>query len=145
MQLRHYLAYGYLAPDGAPLNGVRSLPPASVLAVDADGGERLSTYWQPPENRFLGAPIEPAEIAERLGAELRGAVERQLVADVPVGVFLSPEVSTRALSAPTGCDAAVSGPVRTFSVGFEGPGAVSTSCRTRARWPRSSARTTTSW
>jgi len=121
VQLRHYLAYGYLAPDGAPLTGVRSLPPASVLAVTADGGERLTTYWRPPEVGEHAAV--PAEIAEMLGAELAQAVERQLVADVPVGVFLSGGLDSSTLC--TLARSRVSGPLRTFSVGLEGPGAVS--------------------
>ena len=33
LQLRHYLAYGYLSPGGAPFEGVQSLPPATVLTV----------------------------------------------------------------------------------------------------------------
>ena len=121
VQLRHYLAYGYLAPDGAPLNGVRSLPPASVLAVNAEGGERLTTYWRPPEPGEHA--VVPAEIAEMLGAELARAVERQLVADVPVGVFLSGGLDSSTLC--TLAQRRISGPLQTFSVGFEGPGAVS--------------------
>jgi len=121
VQLRHYLAYGYLAPDGAPLTGVRSLPPASVLAVNVEGGERLTTYWRPPQTG--GRAAMPEDIVEMLRTELSSAVERQLVADVPVGVFLS-----GGLDSSTLCSLArsrVSGPLRTFSVGFEGPEAVS--------------------
>ena len=65
----------------------------------------------------------PAEIAEMLGAELAQAVERQLVADVPVGVFLSGGLDSSTLCALA--RNGVSGSLRTFSVGFEGPGAVS--------------------
>ena len=32
LQLRHYLAYGYLSPEGAPFEDVVSLPPATILA-----------------------------------------------------------------------------------------------------------------
>jgi len=121
VQLRHYLAYGYLASDGAPLTGARSLPPASVLAVNTEGGERLTTFWRPPQAGERAAV--PDGIAEILRSELASAVDRQLVADVPVGVFLS-----GGLDSSTLCSLArnrVSGSLRTFSVGFEGPEAVS--------------------
>ena len=121
VQLRRYLAHGYLAPDAAPLTGVRSLPPASILAVNADGGETLTTYWRPPQAGEDAAV--PAEIAEMLHTELASAVDRQLVADVPVGVFLSGGLDSSTLCALA--RNGVSGPLRTFSVGFEGPGAVS--------------------
>jgi asparagine synthase (glutamine-hydrolysing) len=121
VQLRHYLAYGYLASDGAPLTGVRSLPPASVLAVNTEGGERLTTYWQPPQAGERAAV--PDGIAEILRSELVSAVDRQLVADVPVGVFLSGGLDSSTLCALA--RSRVSGPLRTFSVGFEGPEAVS--------------------
>jgi len=121
VQLRHYLSFGFLAPEGAPLLGVRSLPPASVLALDAGGAETLRRYWEPP------GPGDTTDGDVAVGPELRArldaAVERQLVADVPVGVFLSGGLDSSTLSALAG--SRVSEPLRTFSVGFEGPGSVS--------------------
>jgi len=81
VQLRHYLAYGYLASYGAPLTGIRSLPPASVLAVNAEGGERLTTYWRPPQAGERGSSwpmcrwgsFSPAVSTRALSAPLRGA------------------------------------------------------------------------
>ena len=60
---------------------------------------------------------------DRLRGALEGSVTRQLVADVPVGVFLSGGLDSSTLSAIA--RRRVSGPLRTFSVGFEGPDAVS--------------------
>jgi asparagine synthase (glutamine-hydrolysing) len=120
-ELRHYLALGFPTPNGTLLEGVGAVPPASVLSLGLDGGERLRPYWRPPEPEHR-API-PDNASESLREILAGAVERQLVADVPVGVFLSGGVDSSTVSALAG--SAVSGPLRTFSVGFEGPGAVS--------------------
>lgn len=121
VQLRHYLAYGYLSPRGAPLENVRSLPPATLLSLAADGSERLSTYWEPPAPR--GPQPAAEETVDRLHAALESAVDRQLVADVPVGVFLSGGLDSSTVSALA--RKRVSGRLRTFSVGFEGPGAIS--------------------
>lgn len=120
-ELRHYLALGYPSPDGSILAGVRALPPASVLSIDHAGGERVRRYWRPPDPDEITAP--PPDAAEALRETLASAVRRQLVADVPVGVFLSGGVDSSTVTALA--KRAVSGPLRTFSVGFEGPGAVS--------------------
>jgi asparagine synthase (glutamine-hydrolysing) len=121
IQLRHYLAYGYVSPRGALLENVRSLPPATLLTVAANGGERLRTYWAPPTPADL-RPV-PDQTDERLRTELEDAVARQLVADVPVGVFLSGGLDSSTLSALA--QKRVGGGLQTFSVGFKGPGAVS--------------------
>ncbi len=121
VQLRHYLAYGYLAPRGTPFAGVESLPPASLLSIDAEGRQALRAYWTPPG--VVDDDRGTAETAVQLLSVLEAAVERQFVADVPVGVFLSGGLDS---STVTGLAArAVSGPLRTFAVGFAGPGAVS--------------------
>jgi asparagine synthase (glutamine-hydrolysing) len=121
VQLRHYLAFGFFSPRGTPLEEVSSLPPATLLSVAADGSERLNSYWQPPAP---GNPRSSAErSADRLKTALEEAVNRQLVADVPVGVFLSGGLDSSTVSALA--RESVSGALRTFSVGFEGPGAVS--------------------
>ncbi len=121
LQLRHYLAYGYLSPQGAPLGGVRSLPPASLLEITPDGREQQSTYWEPPQPEK--ADIATDELVDNLRGALDRAVARQLVADVPVGVFLSGGLDSSTLS--TLARGNVAGSLRTFSVGFEGPDAVS--------------------
>jgi len=120
-ELRHYLALGYSSPGGTVLRDVRSVAPASVLSIDADGNATSTPYWRPPEIS-VEQPVD-RDLAERLRRTLADAVERQLVADVPVGIFLSGGVDSSTVSALA--KTAVSSPLRTFSVGFEGPGAVS--------------------
>ena len=121
LQLRHYLAYGYLSPAGAPFEGVESLPPATLLTIDAEGREQRSAYWSPP------TPGESCavrgQIVDHMREVLERSVERQLVADVPVGVFLSGGLDSSTVSALA--RPKVSGALQTFSVGFEGPDAVS--------------------
>jgi len=89
--LHHYLTFHAVVP--APrtiLNGVRKLPPATLLVVEPDGRRREVEYWQPLPDRGSGAgPESPAEWREAVAAGLRLAVERRMVADVPVGVLLS--------------------------------------------------------
>jgi len=120
-ELRHYLALGFASPGGTLLRDVRSVAPASVLSIDADGTATTTPYWHPP-----GISAERSgdrDLEDRVLQTLADAVERQLVADVPVGVFLSGGVDSSTVSALA--KSVVSGPLTTFSVGFEGPGAVS--------------------
>ncbi len=120
VQLHHYLSFGFLAPEAAPLIGVRSLPPATMLAVESGGVERLDQYWVPPKPDATALSGE--NVTEALRAALQRSVEDQLVADVPVGVFLSGGLDSSTLCALA--HKAVTGPLRTFSIGFEGPDAV---------------------
>ena len=114
-ELRHYLYQKYTSPRGTILEGVSSLAPATVLEIGPQG-EREYSYWEPREG-----PVEDRttdrEAVEELGRRLAGAVSRQLVADVPVGVFLSSGIDSGTLA--TLVRRAGKGPLRTFSVGFE--------------------------
>ena len=117
--LHHYLTLHAIVP--APrtiLQGVEKLPPATMLVVERDGRERQRTYWDPLTH---GAGRDPARSAgewqEQVEASLRLAVERRLVADVPVGVLLSGGLDSSLIVALL-AEAGQHG-LQTFSVGFE--------------------------
>jgi asparagine synthase (glutamine-hydrolysing) len=94
---------------------IRKLRPGHVLTWE-DGATRLERYARP-------GPLEPrddadeAELVEECRARLRDSVRAHLVADVPVGVLLSGGVDSGTLAALAAQES--SGPVRTFSIGFE--------------------------
>jgi asparagine synthase (glutamine-hydrolysing) len=120
--LHHYMSFHAVVP--APhtiLNGVRKLPPATVRVIEADGRSRDHRFWT---LRF-GTPREAAELSYEDWQDLtldalRTAVERRLVADVPVGVLLSGGLDSSlivGLLAEQGQHG-----LNTFSVGFEAAG-----------------------
>jgi asparagine synthase (glutamine-hydrolysing) len=120
--LHHYLSWHSIVP--APrtiLRGVRKLPPATVRVVESDGSRRDHVYWRPDYARDPArAGMDTHDWQEALAGALRTAVERRLVADVPVGVLLSGGLDSSlivALLAETGQRG-----LRTFSIGFEGGG-----------------------
>jgi asparagine synthase (glutamine-hydrolysing) len=82
-----YLAWGYVAPDRCALEGIEKLPPASYLTVSADG-VRSHKYWHLTYGEEQG-PANLDVLEERLEELLQRAVGQCLVADVPVGAFLS--------------------------------------------------------
>lgn len=115
-----YLAMGFVPGDRCILQGYRKLPPAHAMTFDLrTGTTQVWRYWQLPE---LGESAETADetsLLEELEALLEDAVERQLIADVPVGILLSGGVDS---SLVTAMAMRRSSRVRTFSIGFPGHG-----------------------
>ncbi len=107
-----FLALGYVPPDRAIYANVGVVPPGHCMEW-ADGGVRLTRYWQPNlDTRAIGM----CDAAERLRELLGRAVRRQMVADVPVGAFLSGGLDSSTIVALMQKHSAH--PIRTFSAGF---------------------------
>jgi asparagine synthase (glutamine-hydrolysing) len=118
--LEHYLAAGYVPGDQCLLQGFRKLPPAHALTYELET-DRLETwrYWDLPVLDTDGAAA-PEELVLELEALLRESVERQLVADVPIGILLSGGIDSSLVTAFAA--AASSRPVKTFTISFPGHG-----------------------
>ncbi len=112
-QLDAYLALQYV-PGGTGLAGIEKLPPGHVLVAEA-GGVRVEPY---AELREL-EPRSDEEWLELVRGRVTGAVERRLVADVPLGALLSGGIDSSVVVALMA--QASSRPVRTFTVGFGEP------------------------
>ncbi|MBO6783770.1 MAG: N-acetylglutaminylglutamine amidotransferase [Alphaproteobacteria bacterium] len=113
--LHHYMHFHAVVP--APftiLKGVRKLPPATIMTVEPDGSTSEDTYWTLKFDIETG--VSEPEWRERLHAALRTAVERRLVADVPVGVLLSGGLDSSLI---VGLLAEAGQSLDTFSIGFE--------------------------
>jgi asparagine synthase (glutamine-hydrolysing) len=120
--LHHYMSFHAVVP--APhtmLQGIRKLPSATIRVIERDGRSRDHRFWTLRFETLL----EEAELGyedwqERTLTALRTAVERRLVADVPVGVLLSGGLDSSlivGLLAEQGQHG-----LNTFSVGFEAAG-----------------------
>jgi asparagine synthase (glutamine-hydrolysing) len=115
--LDFYLAYGYVPGARCIYRGVHKLGQGEVLLydVDADTLQRRA-YWRLPESMPDGTSAE--DLVEELETLLEGAVRRQLVADVPVGILLSGGIDSSLITAVA---ARLSqAPVKTFNVSFPG-------------------------
>ncbi|WP_158169481.1 N-acetylglutaminylglutamine amidotransferase [Mycolicibacterium smegmatis] len=117
--LHHYLTFhSVVPPPRTILRGVKKVPPASIVAIEPDGTQRTTVYWTPDFSRRA----ERADWSERdwedaVLQSLREAVERRLVADVPVGCLLSGGVDS-SLIVGLLAEAGQHG-LKTFSIGFE--------------------------
>ena len=113
--------HSVVPPPRTILRGVRKLPPATVRVIQPNGSFEDQRYWNPPFERDPSrADWDEAQWQAALLSSLRRAVERRMVADVPVGVLLSGGIDSSlivALLAEAGQHE-----LRTFSVGFEPAG-----------------------
>ena len=115
-----YLTHGYVPTPETFFEGILSVPPGHVLVVEPGGPPRLEEYWRP---RFAGmdevdlvdATFE--EMTAHVRALLTRAVEKRLVADVPLGAFLSGGIDSSAVVALMATSR--SDKVKTFTIGFD--------------------------
>jgi asparagine synthase (glutamine-hydrolysing) len=108
--LERYLAFGYIPAPLTIYEGVRKLPPGHTLKFDGSS-VRVERYWEPRVDPVEGSE---EEYAERLFHALAGAVRKRLVADVPVGAFLSGGIDSSIVAGLM----SQMGTARTFSVAF---------------------------
>ena len=119
--LRTYLQFGYVPDPQTAYRAVRKLPPASWLRVSRDGRMEQGVYWKLPPPRPGDAPdLDREEVKQRLRAKFEEAVRIRMVADVPVGAFLSGGIDSSLVVAAMAAHS--SRPIRTFSIGFDQPG-----------------------
>lgn len=112
-----YLVLGYVPGPGTIAQGVRQLPPGTLMTWDSrkDAIETWK-YWSP--KRSIHANREPErELAAETLRLLERAVSDTLVSDVPVGIFLSGGVDSTLIAALV--TAMTRDPPQTFTVGYD--------------------------
>src|SRR5271167_1091940 len=117
--IEEFFAFGYVPDPRSIYRSVRKLAPAHYLLVRrSEPPSEPRAYW---DLRFLdGAPVRPEEIEEELIARLRESVRMRMIADVPLGAFLSGGVdSSGVVAMMAGLKAE---PVSTFSIAFGAKG-----------------------
>jgi len=111
-----YLGNQYIPGDRTLVSGIFRLPPASVMTFSPDTGScSISRYWTLREGREEG---DEEALAARLRATLEEATRLRMVADVPVGAFLSGGIDSSAVTAIARREADYD--FHTFTAGFGG-------------------------
>ncbi|GAB2805603.1 N-acetylglutaminylglutamine amidotransferase [Actinoallomurus bryophytorum] len=115
--LHHYMTFHSVVPPPRTIfTSVQKLPPATVRTIRPDGSAEDLVYWRPSFTRDLSRD----DWSDAVLAALRTAVDRRMVADVPVGVLLSGGLDSSfivALLAEAG-----QRDLKTFSIGFASAG-----------------------
>ncbi len=112
-----YLSLGYVPAPQTLFAGVQKLPVANVMVIKA-GQIKLKSYWHMGNSL---ASYNESQWQEKVRTELDRATRMQMVADVPLGAFLSGGVDSSAVVAYMAKHA--SGPVKTYAIGFDGDAA----------------------
>lgn len=110
----HFLSLNYLPAPWTMFQGIQQLEGGHYLLIK-EGRVSLKRFWFPPSK--TDPLLSEKEVIQRTKALLRKAVQSQLVADVPVGAFLSGGLDSSSLVALI--KESREGPLETFSVGFE--------------------------
>jgi asparagine synthase (glutamine-hydrolysing) len=119
-----FMRHSYVPAPFSIYEGVRKLEPGMILTLPRGSEPRIERFWDARAIAKAGLedPLQAddAELTDRLEALLRDAVARRMVADVPVGAFLSGGIDSSTVAALM--KAANAGPVRTYTIGFDIPG-----------------------
>ena len=118
--LRYYLEIGYIPAPWSIHREIRKLPPAHYLMLDASG-LRVRRYWDfrhiVPEQRW--SRRSETDLLDELDEIISRSVRLRMVADVPLGAFLSGGIDSSLVVAAMRRHSAQ--PIRSFTVGFEEP------------------------
>jgi asparagine synthase (glutamine-hydrolysing) len=118
--LASYLCTGYVPAPSSIYRGIEKLEPGMLLEIAVDGGMRSERYWSLLDVAARGqaAQLDLSETDARGQVEtlLADAVSRRMVADVPLGVFLSGGIDSSTVTALMQANSAK--PVKSFSIGF---------------------------
>ena len=119
--LADYLRLAYVPAPRTIYTGVQQLEPGQSLTFKPGGEPHIASYWS------LADVVEAAQAAPFAGDEteardqledlLRDAIRRRMVADVPLGVFLSGGYDSSIVTALMQAQSAT--PVKSFSIGFD--------------------------
>ncbi len=117
--VREYLAQRAVAPPNTLFRGISKLPQGHRLRLDARGRIEIAPYWELPAGPG-DARITPPEAVEQVAQAIEAAVGSRLVADVPVGAYLSGGIDSSLI---VGLMSRFQGEgnVETFSAGFGDP------------------------
>jgi len=97
--LHRYLSFLWCPGEGTPLRGVHKVLPGEAMVVRAGKITRRWIWYQLPVFRGVTGDLSEADALKGTEDGLRRAVQRQLVADVPVGAFLSGGLDSSAVVA----------------------------------------------
>ena len=118
-----FLRHGYIQAPASIYEGISKVRPGTLVQLRAGQPPRESVYWsaEAAARAGLADPIRGSmeEITAALDATLRPVVRDEMVADVPLGAFLSGGIDSSLIVALM--QAQASRPVRTFTIGFDDP------------------------
>src|SRR6185503_3451001 len=96
--LGSYLFSDYVPAPATIFRGLKKLAPGHFMVWKAGGLSKPVPFWQ-LNAQARPQTAKPEELAEELWSRLRTSVRRQLISDVPVGIFLSGGIDSSTVAA----------------------------------------------
>lgn len=113
--LAEHLAFGFSSDDRTLFGGIRRLAPGHTLTLELGGEPQIRQYWDVPVPSQFELRSD-ADWIEDCRERFEQSVEQRLMADVPLGMFLSGGVDSGSVAATI--KRLTDQPVKTFSVGY---------------------------
>jgi asparagine synthase (glutamine-hydrolysing) len=123
-----FFVFAYVPGPGTIVPGVRQLPPGHLLSWEQERGRTHERSWFSPPERSIARDESFASVAAEAKELFAESVRTRLVADVPVGVFLSGGVDSTLVASVAAEQS--SRRLKTFTVGYD-TGAVNETERAR--------------
>lgn len=118
--LTAYFRFNYIPAPWSILEGINKLASGTILAIDPSGKTTTARFWdlQTVVSNGLGKrrTQSEAQLVEELDVLLRDAVKRRMIAEVPLGSFLSGGIDSSTVVALMQVQS--KNPIKTFSIGF---------------------------
>jgi asparagine synthase (glutamine-hydrolysing) len=116
--LRLYFQFSYIPEPLSAFRAIRKLEPGGWLEYGPGGTVRKGRYWRLPEPGAGGDPrLTEADAAAQLREKFDECVRIRMIADVPLGAFLSGGIDSSSVVASMALQSRE--PIKTFSIGFE--------------------------
>ena len=116
--LRLYFQFGYIADPYSPFRAVRKLMPGCWIECSAAGEVKQGRFWKlPPFTAENRTGLTKEQTKAKLRELFDEAVRIRMIADVPLGAFLSGGIDSSLVVASMALQSTL--PVKTFSIGFE--------------------------
>lgn len=116
----HYLSFLTTPAPETFFKDIYKLPPATWLKIDGQGQRQQKSYWDPLDQHspMRESDVNEAELVTEIKTKLNKAVEYRMIADIPIGVFLSGGLDSSLITGMSSEFAQER--LKTFTIGYEG-------------------------
>jgi asparagine synthase (glutamine-hydrolysing) len=115
-----YFRHNYVPAPRSIYEGIAKVDAASIVTIDRAGATRSVRYWKLEDAIVRGraAPVEGSdeELTSLVESRLRATIREEMIADVPLGAFLSGGIDSSTIVALMQAESRR--PVKTFTIGF---------------------------
>ena len=115
--LSYYLQYGYISPPHCIFKNTHKLNPGHHLFLDFNQTITITPYWKPTDTSKTFSFASESDVLDQLDDILTTSFQMRMIADVPVGIFLSGGIDSTLVTAILQKKSLT--PLHTFTIGFE--------------------------